>query len=244
MPKQPFKTDGMTIQQIMALGDDDLRGFDARDMSRAVRTLSLAANKRVARLEKRGYKRGDKWIEKKGGEGVDFNALYGLSGKFGVKGKTKLNDLRAEFARARNFLQAPSTTIKGAVELRKQKEIALFGETREQMIKRAEKEKKKRTGRKLTKKEVWELTKPRNELMSDVYDAFHYWKETYQLQGGYTKDKGNDALYEIGKRMNQGMTKDEAIEAVSDLYDTEYERAEAERLANMPQIRLTDKGNK
>ena len=85
-PLEPFRTEGMTINEIMALGDDTLRTFSARDMSRAVRTLALAANKRAKRLSQYGYKRGGKWVEKKGGPGVDFNALYGMTSKFGVKG--------------------------------------------------------------------------------------------------------------------------------------------------------------
>ena len=243
MAKQPFKTEGMTIQQIMSLGDDELRSFTARDISHAVRTLSLAANKRVARLKQYGYKRGDKWIEKKGGPGVDFNALYGLSSKFGVKGVTDINKLRAEFSRVRNFLQAPSTTVSGAIALRKQKEKALFGETREEALKRMEKENKRRTGRKLTQQQKWEYLKRRNELMSDVYDAFHYWKETYQLVGGYDTKSGNVALEELGRRMNNGMSSDDAIEEVSRLFDTDYETREAQRLENSAQIRLTDKEN-
>ena len=243
MANQPFRVEGMTINEIMALGDDTLRTFSARDMSRAVRTLALAANKRAARLSRYGYKRGGKWVEKKGGPGVDFNALYGMTSKFGVKGATNLNDLRKEFARTKAFLQAPSSTVKGAVALRKQKEIALFGETREAIIKRMNKAKKAATGRNLTQKEIWEILKNRNELMSDVYDAFHYWKEEYQLVGGYDTATGNKALAELGERMNNGMSADDAREEVSALFDEQYERSERAR-QGLLQNRLTDKENR
>lgn len=219
-----FYTDNMTIKEILELSDDVIRNMDQRDLSRAVRTLSLAANKRVNRLNQYFYKRRDKetgeikFIEKKGSPGLDPNALYSLkSGKFGV-GNKNLNQLRKEFVRVRNFLNAPSTTISGAKALRQSKELALFGKTREQMLKEARKSK----GKKLSQREQWSYIKPINELMSDVYSEFHRWKEEYALQGGYDKDKGNDALELIGRKMAAGLTGDEARAETSEFFENEY----------------------
>ena len=219
-----FYTDNMTIKEILELSDDVIRNMEQRDLSRAVRTLSLAANKRVNRLNQYFYKRRDKetgeikFIEKKGSPGLDPNALYSLkSGKFGV-GNKNLNQLRKEFVRVRNFLNAPSTTISGAKALRQSKELALFGKTREQMLKEARKNK----GKKLSQREQWSYIKPINELMSDVYSEFHRWKEEYALQGGYDKDKGNDALELIGRKMAAGLTGDEARAETSEFFENEY----------------------
>ena len=46
-PKQPFMVEGMTVQEIINLGDDVISKMNQRDLSRALRTVSLAANKRL-----------------------------------------------------------------------------------------------------------------------------------------------------------------------------------------------------
>ena len=48
--KKPFKVEGLTVNEILSLGDDTLNSLNQRDMSRAVRTAALAANKRINRL--------------------------------------------------------------------------------------------------------------------------------------------------------------------------------------------------
>ena len=247
MPKS-FYTDNMTIQEILNLSEDVIRGMTQRDLSRAVRTLSLAANKRVNRLNNYFYKRKDKqtgdikFIEKKNSPGLDPNALYGLRGKFGV-GDKNINQLRQEFVRVRNFLNAPSTTISGAKALRQQKEVALFGKTREQMLKAENMKRKKEGKRPLTKKDTWGYIKPLNELMSDVYEEFHKWKETYALQGGYDTDKGNEALELIGRKMILGMSGEEAREEVSRIFEGNYVEQEKQRLLNAARTDLPDSGN-
>ena len=47
-----FKTEGMTVNEILNLDYETLHSFDKRDISRALRTVSLAANKRIDRLLK------------------------------------------------------------------------------------------------------------------------------------------------------------------------------------------------
>ena len=52
-----FFTDKMTVDQILDLGDEILSSLKERDMSRALRTVALAANKRIKRLLKYAKKR-------------------------------------------------------------------------------------------------------------------------------------------------------------------------------------------
>ena len=250
----PFIVENMTIEEIMAMGDDMLRNMDARNIARAVRTLSLAANKRIRRManraevitnpkgqivsiRERADKRGKTY-------GLDFNALYGyesyyqggrFTNPFGVKNvkekrtdKNFRNAVMAEFTRVRNFLQAPSTTIPGSVQLRQKKEKALFGETREKKMAKMLTE-----GKSL--EEITQMIESRNDLMSDVYDAFHKWKEEYALEGSYTKDKGNQALAELGELMDNGISGEDAKERISEGFENRYkagqeERAEKEKL--------------
>ena len=43
--KKPFYVDGMTVQQILEIPPSELAKLNQRDLSRALRTVALAANK-------------------------------------------------------------------------------------------------------------------------------------------------------------------------------------------------------
>lgn len=225
MPKkQPFKVEGMTVNEIINLGDDELSRMNARDLSRALRTVSLAANKRIRRLESKAEKSvnefGDTQYVDISGKGIDFEALYAVDGKkFGLgKGKHARGDIYKEFVRARNFMNAGSTTITGAIELRKKRERQLFGKTREELYEGVEP-----SERALIESEM-------KNLMSDIYSEYHRWKEEYAIEGGYTKEKGRRVLKMFGRRvMEKGMSPEEARSNISDYYDLEYERKERKR---------------
>lgn len=263
MAKKPFFTEGMTIEEIMKLGDDTLRQLSERDISRAVRTLSLAANKRFNRLLTRANvitnDKGEvvKFTERadKRGKayGLDFNALYGYSSyiesapkgakvkPFGVtnvkiaKGEEGYTGaLKAEFSRVRNFLQAGSTTIEGSVNLRQNKEITLFGQTREEKI-------QEMLNEGASAEDIRNMLNSRDEFMSDVYDTFHIWKERYALIGVYDTDKGKEMLAELGRKMDKGQTGEEAINSMENKYNslarTEAEQAQAAEEARMRRLR-------
>ena len=136
----------------------------------------------------------------------------------------------AEFTRVRNFLGAKSTTIPGSVQLRQKKEMALFGETREQKMAKMLSE-----GKSL--EEITQMIESRNDLMSDVYDAFHKWKEEYALEGSYTKDKGNQALAELGELMDNGISGEEAQARISEGFENRYKAGQEDR-AEKEKIRM------
>lgn len=208
-------TDGMTVAQILKMGDDQLSRLNRRELSRALRTVSLAANKRIGRLLSKAdvvtNEMGDIKYVDKSGKGIDFEALYYTGGKkFGMGKSADRNQIYKEFARVRGFMNAKSTTIKGAVELRKKREKALFGKTHEEMD--------------LTEAQTANLS----DFMGDVYSEFHKWKEEYEMQGGYDKQKGKRVLKMLARRMHdKGMTGEEARQSVSDYYDAKYERSES-----------------
>ena len=238
--KKPFYTEGMTIEEIMSLGDDTIRNLKARDISRAVRTLSLAANKRFNRMLNRADVKTNKKgkvtkiterADKRGNvKGLDFNALYGYSSYIEAAGKGKkvkpfgvtnvkvpkedegyTGALKAEFTRVRNFLRAQSTTIEGAVELRKQKEVELFGVTREEWL-----DIMYEAG--YSKDDLWRMVKERDQLMSDVYDTFHKWKEIYATLGTYDTKEGKKMLKEIGISMNKGISDEDTLATMTSKY--------------------------
>ena len=189
---KPFYVDGLTVQEILNLGDDILSRLDTRELSRALRTVSLAANKRIKRLEQYAYKRGKK-----------------------AKYKKNRNEIYQELARARRFMNAKTSTVKGAKQVRQERERALFGKTREEMTKG------------MTKKEKAAKIKEINDLMPDVYEAYEDFQDSYAMQGGYNKDSGSMILQDIGKSMLNGQTPEEAIQTAAQNDTARYEGEQA-----------------
>lgn len=224
MAKRPFYVEGMTVDQIVNLGDDVINKMSARDISRALRTVALAANKRINRLMKKAEvsvnEMGDVTYTDISGRGIDFEALYRTQGKkFGLgKGKHKRSDIYKEFVRTRNFLNAGSTTIAGAIELRKKREKQLFGQTREEMFASAAP-----SERALIEGEM-------KDIMKDIYSEYHRWKEEYQIEGGYNKELGRRVLKMFGRRTMKGMSPEDARADIEDYYDKKYETQEKRRL--------------
>lgn len=224
----PFLVEGMTVSQILNLGDDVIRRMGTRDLSRAVRTISLAANKRLARLErhaektKTGYReKGTKLL------GIDFNALQSNQSRFGVKGAKSQGQLMSEFTRVRNFLNAGSSTIAGAIQLRKDKELALFGRTREDII-----SEKIATGQ--ISNTVGAINKEYRRIdrqMKGAYENYNKWKEEFGMKGGYDVDEGREVLARFGRMQQAGIRKDSALKQVREEYKAKIKQEEALRKA-------------
>lgn len=215
-----FYTDGMTVREILSLGDEILNSLKKRDLSRALRTVALAANKRIARLQQyvRKKKEHGKFIEKKNSPGLDLTALNYTKGKKFSVGSKNRNEIYQEFARARSFMNMQTSTIKGAVEVRKNKDRALLGQTREELTADMDEEEKNETIRNI------------KELADDIYDTYNDYIDMYGMKGGYTKDGGREILQDISKAMREGHTAHEAM-GIARKNDTErYEaRQEAEQ---------------
>ena len=224
---KPFYTDNMTIQEIMALGDDTIRKMNKRDISRAVRTLALAANKRIARLSKHAIKTvdqktGDVTYTEKGNLGLDFEALYvntdtqGNLKKFGV-GRSKnvtIGEIKAEFEKVRSFLQAPSTKIPGSIALRQKREKQVFGKTREELTKG------------MSKAEAAEMTEEMKDIMRDAFKGLHEWKEQSQNASRYDKEMGKRIIRMFQRRLSKGMDVETARGSIDKYYDKKYEQKE------------------
>ena len=223
-PKPPFAVEGMTVAEIIALGDEAISKMNTRDLSRALRTVSLAANKRLNRLKKKAEvsvnEHGDVTYTDISGQGIDFEALYFTGGKkFGLgRGKQKRNTILKEFSRVRSFMQAGSTTIAGAIELRKKRERQLFGYTREELYANVE------------PAEAALIENEMKDMMKDIYSEFHRWKEEYQIEGGYNKELGKRVLKMFGRRTMKGMSAEDARADIEEYYDKKYETQEKKRL--------------
>lgn len=101
-----FNVKGKSVSDILNMDYNDFISMNYSDMRKAVSRLVSAGNKRIRRLESKGLETG----------ATDFVKRSG--GYFSTKGKN-LNQLRAEFSRAKAFFGMKSSTIKGLKEVRK-----------------------------------------------------------------------------------------------------------------------------
>lgn len=97
----------MTIKDIMNIDLDTFNRMEEKELKQITSRLVSASNKRIRRLEKYAI------------ESPSYRAL-GSKGSFSVKipknvtkKMERINRLRSEFARARRFLSAQTSTIKG-----------------------------------------------------------------------------------------------------------------------------------
>lgn len=206
----------MKLSDLTNKTPDDINRMSAKQLSDAVAYMARQANKRVENLKKHGYKTpvygesgakiGTKWVNKKTSPGLDFNAIQNLNKSFGhVNQFTNIGRLRSEYIRVQGFLNAKSSTVAGAIELRKKKERALFGATRGELVAKENRKRKKKGEGPMTKAARQTMISNMDEFMSSVYENYHKWREEYAMEGGYTKEQGRASLARIGRLMARGM---------------------------------------
>ena len=97
----------MGIKKILSTGWDILSKMNRSALAKTVSSLASAANKRLKRMKQSGeVSPAYRYAERTGG-------------KFSVKGKS-VNELRAEYVRAKNFLEQRSSTLKGWKAIKKE----------------------------------------------------------------------------------------------------------------------------
>ena len=104
----------MKLSDFIDLTPDALSSMSRSELAKVTRVLADAANKRVVRLEKAD---------------ISSPAYLGYlrsGGKFSTKGKN-VNQLRSEYIRARAFLNAKTSTIKGANKFKAEMEKRFYG---------------------------------------------------------------------------------------------------------------------
>lgn len=241
-----FFTDDMTAEEIINLGDDILSKLDKRDLQRAVRTTALVANKRLKRLKAQAKHEGgfkdSKYVEKVSAKHkIALDALNAITeqGKtpatFGVGKNKSRNELYAELARIRRFLNMKTSTLKGAKTVRQQREKRLFKETREEALKKARKEYtkgyKKATGKKPPKKNIKKIEKAIEKKFSEkpkeVWEVYNKHQELQHLQdkssSAYFKGYGYEKLIEeAGEMIMEGEPEDRILEALQEKEEELY----------------------
>lgn len=105
--KQPSYVSGMSVQDILNMDIETFNKLKKTDLQKVVGRLVSAGNKRLRSFERAGESSpATRHVQKSGG-------------KFSTKGKD-LNALRAEYTRAKNFMQSKTGTRKGWKQVKKE----------------------------------------------------------------------------------------------------------------------------
>ena len=221
-----FYTDNMTVNEILNLSNEQISKLNERDVSRALRTVSLAANKRVQRLMQQARKTKDGYVPKKSAKrNIAVDALNAVTNdgktkvKFGVKSAPTRNKMIEQIGEIRRFMNMQTSTVSGAVKVRKEREKRLFGKTAEQ------------AGRGKTKKEKKEIEKKFSQKVSDAYALFRKYLEYEGLPNSpYMKFAGSDSILNlIGKKIINGDSEEETLQAAINEAESQYIKEQEER---------------
>lgn len=110
--KQPSLVSGKSVKDILNMDVQTFNELSKSDLQKVVGRLVSAGNKRLRNFEKRGE------------SSPATRAVERSGGKFSTKGKN-INELRSEYARARNFLTSKSSTVTGYKKVKKETADAL-----------------------------------------------------------------------------------------------------------------------
>lgn len=105
--KQPSIVSGKSVQDIINMDSTEFNNLNASDLRKVVGRLVSAGNKRLRRFEKAGE------------SSPATRKIESSGGKFSTKGKN-LNELRKEFARAKDFLESKTSTRTGWKKVKKE----------------------------------------------------------------------------------------------------------------------------
>lgn len=253
--KEPFSVDGLTVDQILKLDAETLNKMSSREMSRALRTASLAANKRINNLLKYAVKRKsgeyDKktgkplyhYQEKKTGKAIATDALNyitddgRLPAKFSVGDKNR-NQMYKELARIRDFMKLQTSTVRGAEAVRKRREERILGKSREayanEALKEYKRDYKKRTGKNPTKRLInivkKEAIQEHLDMSSIAWGYFRTFLESEGLPNNpYHKfDESTEIIEMIGRRVAEGAGETEIHDEAREIYKKHYEKTQEE----------------
>lgn len=218
-----FFTEGMTVQEILNISPDQLARLSKRDISRALRTVSLAANKRINRLLAHSTKTKEGYTPKKKGSQISTKALNWVTNdgkqkqpKFGVKKSSTRNEMISQLKKAKQFMEMETSTISGAVKVRKDMEKRLFGKTREQ------------ASRGKSKREKARINAQYEQMSRDIWSTYRKFLET-EGHDPHSYMSGSDAYIDLisNKIVNTG-DEVEALQAALDKFNEMYESEQEE----------------
>lgn len=250
----------LTSDEIINLDPTMLYKLPEKELKKVANVMVSSSNKRVRRLLRAAPKGiSDAALR---GAGV-LNQPYGETDPdeldvrfFSVKGKNR-NEITKEVRRMVNFQTMKTSTVKGAIERRKQNEILVFGETREEKVKRIKKEEKQR--QRLLKKgmtpeeaeRVINDNRPdyikdalintefeggglsQDQIMSVVFKHYRKYAETHSV---IVRELGSDFIIRMIGQFAQGKARqvhnmeelEDALKEVDALIEAEWEKMDTE----------------
>ena len=222
--KQPFYVQGMTTKEILDITPDVLMKLSERDVSRALRTVALAANKRIRRLVKAVEEERPvahdalRWsIEKNTGKAIGTGKMSSsktLSNVpvFGVKQAANKSAMIKQIGEIRRLFNMKTSTVSGALTVKQKREKMLFGATRQELAAGMNKKDRANFYRRLNRRydKTWEFYKKYQELQG---------RDPHALIDGST-----EILNSIGKKVLSGERNEqeilkEALKAETNIYE-------------------------
>lgn len=220
---KPFYVDGLTVEQILNMDPAEMAKLNKREISRALRTVSLAANKRIEKLEKYAKKTKHGYIPNpKGGKSIAVDALNWVSSdatakaKFGVRRADNRNQMIAQIGKVRQFMNMKTSTVTGAVNVRKAREKNLFGKTREQMA------------RGKTERQKQAIYKNMQQMYNTIWGAYHKYRELKGQDPHAYYEDSMQVLSLLGQAITSGMSDEEAVQMAVREMEVQYEEQQAE----------------
>ena len=103
----------MKVKDILAINPEDILKMSEGELRTIVRDLGRVANARITKLEKAGLTHISQAYQTAFPKQKKSRKSRNKTGRFSAKG-LNLNQLRAEYKRAKGFVTAPTSTIEGA----------------------------------------------------------------------------------------------------------------------------------
>ena len=216
-----FYTEGMTVAQILSMDPRELQKLNTREVSRALRTVSLAANKRIARLRQYAKKTPTGYAPKGANTQIATDALNWVTRngksktKFGVKSASSRNKMLQQISTIKQFMGMKSSTVSGAVALRKEREKKLFGKTREQ------------AGRGQGKRQKAKTYAHFQEMNARVWDLYYKFMEISGMDPHSVWAGSDEILSLVGHGVAEGKSDEdivsEALSRVKEAYEAQQD---------------------
>ena len=139
-----------------------------------------------------------------------------VKAKFGVKKANNRNQMIAQIGKARQFMAMKTSTVTGAVQVRKARERNLFGKTREQMA------------RGKTPRQKQAIYKNMQQMYNTIWSAYHKYRELKGQDPHAYYEDSMSVLSLLGQHITSGESEDIAVQKTIAEMTQQYEEQQAE----------------
>ena len=122
----------------------------------------------------------------------------------------------AQIGKVRQFMNMKTSTVTGAVNVRKAREKNLFGKTREQMA------------RGKTERQKQAIYKHMQQMYNTIWGAYHKYRELKGQDPHAYYEDSMQVLSLLGQAITSGMSDEEAVQMAVREMEIQYEEQQAE----------------